>query len=263
MYGFSLVVLALLCIHGRLASSEEAAGHRRISPKELVMQAKRSCHSNPLSRSPHLSMVLDWARRNHFPSEEGSIDAVPFQVCFYTRFMELLDNPVVCETGFNLGLSSSLWLGANRNSTVYSFDLGRHSYGRRAAAFLNSVFQNRLTVTWGDSSKTISQFRRAHPNVKCDVISVDGGHLIANAYGDLVGFARPDWHVGFFDDTPCRQRMCMGTMFAIAKGFRTEIVHSIITQYSSRMADRGFTVFIFSVERNVSSMPVNSRHDAF
>ena len=34
----------------------------------------------------------------------------------------------ICETGFNLGHSSLLWLTSNRNAKVYSFDLGKHKY---------------------------------------------------------------------------------------------------------------------------------------
>ena len=94
----------------------------------------------------------------------------------------------ICETGFNAGHSTLLWLMANKHANVFSFDLGEHDYSRHIAKYLANRFDNRLHVTWGDSRKTLPKFREQHPDVKCDVVIIDGGHTIQIANSDWYNF---------------------------------------------------------------------------
>ena len=86
------------------------------------------------------------------------------------------ETTTVCETGFNLGHSSLLWLQTNPRVKVFSFDLGIHPYVKPSAEYINQYFPGRLTLIIGDSRETLPRFAKANPNIKCDLFFVDGGH---------------------------------------------------------------------------------------
>ena len=56
------------------------------------------------------------------------------------------------------------------------------------AKYLQDKYPGRLTVIWGDSTKTMPEFRRMNPHVKCDLIIIDGGHTEPIATADLKNF---------------------------------------------------------------------------
>jgi len=95
----------------------------------------------------------------------------------------------ICETGFNLGHSSFNYLTVNNRTVVHSFDLGKHRYAHKMAAFLMHKFSGRLFVHFGDSTHTVPEFVIAHPSHRCDFIFVDGGHLYAVAMSDLLNLS--------------------------------------------------------------------------
>ncbi len=82
----------------------------------------------------------------------------------------------VCETGFNAGHSTFMWLNANPDLVVYSFDIDMHNYTRPMAYYLQSRFPGRLHITFGDSRDTIPEFHVDAPEVMCDLVIIDGGH---------------------------------------------------------------------------------------
>ena len=82
----------------------------------------------------------------------------------------------ICETGFNLGHSSLLWLTSNRNAKVYSFDLGEHKYVVPAADYILRHYSDRFNLLLGDSRDTLPDFFSKN-NVSCDIFFVDGGHV--------------------------------------------------------------------------------------
>ena len=96
----------------------------------------------------------------------------------------------VCETGFNAGHSVLIWLLANPDAKVYSFDLGHYPCSRPMAKYLRKRYPDRFTITFGDSTETLPVFVRQNPDVKCDLISVDGGHTVAVASSDFAHFYR-------------------------------------------------------------------------
>ena len=63
-------------------------------------------------------------------------------------------------------------------------------------------FSSRFFVHFGDSTQTVPEFARAHPDHRCDFIYVDGGHTMA----DLLNLAAmADVETGnviMFDDYP-------------------------------------------------------------
>jgi len=96
----------------------------------------------------------------------------------------------ICETGFNAGHGTLQWLTGSDHAHVYSFDIGYHYYTRPMADYLNRTFPGRLHLTYGDSLMTVPRFADRHPEVKCDVILVDGGHSHSVAIGDLRNFRK-------------------------------------------------------------------------
>ena len=94
----------------------------------------------------------------------------------------------VCETGFNAGFSTHLWLAAKPDIHVYSFDIGQLACSRPMAEFITSKYPGRVNITWGDSTKTLPKFMAQNPNIKCDLMVIDGGHIYSVAKQDLMNF---------------------------------------------------------------------------
>jgi hypothetical protein len=120
----------------------------------------------------------------------------------------------ICETGFNGGHGTLRWLLHSSPQThVYSFDFGDHWSSRPAAAFLGESFPGRHTAIWGDSTQTVPDFHSQHPEVKCNLIFVDGGHSEDVARADLQNFmamADPEYNVVLIDDANCGNSWCAG-----------------------------------------------------
>eukprot|EP00966_Prymnesium_polylepis_P010152 234204-Prymnesium_polylepis.1 len=99
----------------------------------------------------------------------------------------------MCETGFNAGHSAANYLLANYfgNDVSYiGFDLGEHGYAHRAAEYLAALFgPRRVRVVWGESNRTLREFRAQHPTTACDGAMVDGLHTFQGALDDLLAFA--------------------------------------------------------------------------
>jgi hypothetical protein len=100
---------------------------------------------------------------------------------------------------------------ANPNVHVYSFDLGNNPYVQKAKSFIDDRFPGRLTLTMGDSTATVPKFFADHPNLKCDIISVDGGHSFDVATADILNFkvAAHECTTLFIDDTNCKAHWCV------------------------------------------------------
>jgi len=130
--------------------------------------------------------------------------ACPFPQAILLR-VALAHRPrTVCETGFNAGQSALLWLLAG--ARVVSFDLALHPYVEPAHLFLQARFPGMLELVKGDSRDTISKYANAHPEMRCDIVHVDGGHNNDLPLSDLRGLRRLA-HPGtllVMDDVQCR-----------------------------------------------------------
>jgi hypothetical protein len=91
----------------------------------------------------------------------------------------------VAEIGFNGGHSSYIFLKSRADIVVTSFDLGAHRYVKKAKQFIDQQFPGRHTLILGDSLKTVPEFTNGNPEVRFDLLFVDGGHSYANAFADL------------------------------------------------------------------------------
>lgn len=86
----------------------------------------------------------------------------------------------IMEIGFNAGHSSLLYLLANPNSRLTIFDICDHKYTVPCFKYLQSIFPNRLQLFIGDSTETVPEFHFRYPDVKFDLIHIDGAH-----FGDI------------------------------------------------------------------------------
>ena len=100
------------------------------------------------------------------------------------------------------------------------FDLWEHAYAARAESFLKGPQAaglgirdgaRRLTIYKGDSRRTVREFAGRHPDVKCDLISVDGGHEYDIAVDDIANMASlaAPGAVLVIDDSNCDAHWCV------------------------------------------------------
>jgi hypothetical protein len=95
----------------------------------------------------------------------------------------------VCETGFNSGKSSALWLIQDPKLKVVSFDLGNHGYSKTSQQMIWDIFDpSRHEMVVGDSLETIPAFAKSRAWFRCDLMYVDGGRTQLAAHSDIVNF---------------------------------------------------------------------------
>ncbi|MBY6411875.1 class I SAM-dependent methyltransferase [Rhodococcus sp. BP-252] len=112
---------------------------------------------------------------------------------------------LVCEVGFNAGFSSWAFLSASSSTVVYSFDLAGYAYSAAAKEHIDELFPGRHTLIQGDSHSTIKEFAAKYPDMRFDVIFVDGDHSLDGARADLAdlrSLATPETVVVMDDITP-------------------------------------------------------------
>ena len=160
-----------------------------------------SFHQAAKEHSDKLTSVLKEIKRNDV---EGHTALHEEQTAVYYILASKPFVKTVCETGFNAGHSTLVWLSAKNHTKVYSFDIGMHPYSKPMMQYLKTKYPGRLTATWGDSKKTLPVFYTKHPDVKCDVVVVDGGHSTDVASADFDNFRKMTSHMNavILDDYP-------------------------------------------------------------
>lgn len=83
---------------------------------------------------------------------------------------------IILEIVFNAGHSALLFLLANPNNKVYCFDICWHKYTKPCFEYLQAFFPRRVFLYPGNSIETIRQFKTDNPDMKFDVVHVDGCH---------------------------------------------------------------------------------------
>lgn len=79
----------------------------------------------------------------------------------------------VLEVGFNAGNSAIIFLLANPNLHIYAYDICYHSYVEPCVKYLNSIFNNRITLIKGNSQETLSGVKNSN-NIQ--IFHMDGCH---------------------------------------------------------------------------------------
>ncbi len=90
------------------------------------------------------------------------------------------------EIGFNVGMSSSVFLNVRETTRVISFDLGEWSYVGKQKALIDQLWPNRHTLLIGDSRQSVPQLHTLHPEPLFDFVFVDGGHQGDVPYRDVL-----------------------------------------------------------------------------
>ena len=140
---------------------------------------------------------------------KGHVCELPYQMQAYYRIARLNFIRNICETGFDTGHSSVLWLTASPKNKVFSFDSGETPYTKPAAAHIQKLFPTQFDITFGDSTKTIPEFVAKNPNIKCDLLVVHGGRSDKAAKADLKNMfllANPERNIIVFDDYPYNRK---------------------------------------------------------
>lgn len=120
-------------------------------------------------------------------------------------------NLTACEAGFNIGHSATTYLtGLGPGARYIGFELNRGEKTRAAAQLLNgsngggSPFAGALELVYGDSQRAAPAYLAAHPELQCDLLSIDGAHSDAAILADwrILGRALPPDrdHVVTLDD---------------------------------------------------------------
>ena len=111
----------------------------------------------------------------------------------------------VCETGFNAGHSTLQWLTANEKIQVYLirpwYAYIFSTYGRLSSIHISKPTPHVL----GDSRKTLRKIKKEKPDLKCDLVVIDGGHTYHVAYSDMLhmeNIVNPNGHLIILDDLP-------------------------------------------------------------
>ncbi len=120
---------------------------------------------------------------NHF---EGFSQQIPQQVYMLDKIIKSHNVKTVMEIGFNAGHSAEVILSASPDITLTSFDLGLHDYVSVGKNYIDNNFAFRHRLILGNSLETVPLFTNENPNVKFDLIFIDGGHLYETAKGDLM-----------------------------------------------------------------------------
>ena len=128
----------------------------------------------------------DGASTNHKASEYLRLNLQHFETLKKKAGRTKKNNPIYCETGFNYGKSSMAALLAGY--TVYSFDVQRHAYSERCAHLMTIIWPGKFTMIEGSSLDTIPQFHSDNPEVRCNVLSIDGMHDYNGVKADFGNF---------------------------------------------------------------------------
>lgn len=110
---------------------------------------------------------------------------------------------IVLEIGFNAGHSALNWLTSNPRLRVVAFDMACNSYTLDAAAWMYEHFPGRFFLVAGPSALSVPSFADIVPELKANIIFVDGDHSLEGVRADFAAvapFVNHTWHRVLVDD---------------------------------------------------------------
>jgi len=137
-----------------------------------------------------LALYFDREARRYFVYTEGNIASSEKAFSMYYHVARGPTVKTICEVGFNAGHSAGIFLNANPQAKLYAFDIAQFPYTRGNLQLAKQLFEDRFDFVLGPSADSIPEFRRENPDVKCDVISVDGDHSTEGTLADLENFRK-------------------------------------------------------------------------
>lgn len=117
------------------------------------------------------------------PPLEGS--ASTEELLYLASTARRTNSRLIGEIGFNAGFSAQAFLNAHPDHRVVSFDLVEHGYTKVAKRLVDAKFPGRHTLIAGDSTRTVPEFKRQNPDLKFDLVFIDGGHEFEVAQADI------------------------------------------------------------------------------
>jgi len=141
-----------------------------------------------LENAKSLALYFDREARRYFVYTEGSISSSEKAMGMYYHVARGPTVRNICEIGFNAGHSSALFLNANPEASVVAFDIGQFPYTLGNLRLMKDLFPNRFDYLLGPSADTVKEFHRLNPDLRCDVMSVDGDHSTEGTFQDLKNF---------------------------------------------------------------------------
>lgn len=138
-----------------------------------------------LENAKSLALYFDREARRYFVYTEGNIAASEKAMAMYYHVARGPTVKNICEIGFNAGHSAALFMNANPEANLYSFDIGQFGYTHGNLRLMKELFPDRFEYLLGPSDTSVPEFGRRRPDVKCDVISVDGDHSTEGTLADL------------------------------------------------------------------------------
>jgi len=82
----------------------------------------------------------------------------------------------ILEIGFNGGNSAAAMLSVRDDVEVVSFDIGTHSYIKRAKELIDDIFPARHTLILGNSKDTLPKYYDTYKKPVFDAAFIDGCH---------------------------------------------------------------------------------------
>ncbi|HPX36854.1 MAG TPA: class I SAM-dependent methyltransferase [Mycobacterium sp.] len=118
------------------------------------------------------------------PPLEGSTS--PEELLYLATTAQRSGARLIGEIGFNAGFSTQAFLRAAPDARVISFDLVEHGYTKVAKKIVDEKFPGRHTLIAGDSTKTVPEFAGENPDLRFDLVFIDGGHAYEVARADIM-----------------------------------------------------------------------------
>lgn len=126
--------------------------------------------------------------RRRLGAGEGSSSTE--ELLYLVRVARRVGARLIGEIGFNAGCSSYALLKYAPDAMVVSFDLGEHESVAVNKLLIDKKFPGRHTLIRGDSRETVPAFADSNPDLRFDVVFIDGGHDYEVAHADIMNMRR-------------------------------------------------------------------------
>lgn len=132
------------------------------------------------------------ARRGLAPGAgyEGYSQQIPDQVATLRSLVAERRPRRILEIGFNAGHSAEIFLAAAPDARLLSFDLGVLPAVAIGKGFIDARYPGRHALLVGDSTVSVPAFTALAPDVRFDLLFIDGGHTWDIARADVTNCAR-------------------------------------------------------------------------
>ena len=143
-----------------------------------------------------------WPLKYHL---EGNVMGFPGKYSILQSYANDERVETICEIGFNAGYSALFMALHNPRAKFFAFDVFYHNYSALALSTLQEFFPERdFLGIGGDSSASVPRFHRLFPDIKCNLLFIDGGHSTESLRKDIenmASLANRSYHRVLVDDT--------------------------------------------------------------